>query len=84
MLYATGQGVAADHVEAYKWLILAAAGGSEDSAEALVYLQKAMTAQQLREARRRAYSWRSRPVPDLAQEPPFDANPVSISAFIQP
>ena len=85
MLYAAGRGVSVDHVEAFKWLILAAAGGSKDSAEALLYMRKMMTPQQLREARLRAYGWRSRPVPDLAQEPPSDVDSVALSSvFIQP
>ena len=86
MLYATGpgQGVSFDRVEAYRWLILAAAGGREDSAEALRRLGNVMTQQQLREARLRAYGWRSRPVPDLAQEPLFARTSVALSDVIEP
>jgi TPR repeat protein len=81
MLYATGpgQGVSVDRVEAYRWLILAAASGSEDSAGALRRLQNVMTPQQLREAHLRAYGWRSRPVPDLAQESLLARTSVALS-----
>jgi hypothetical protein len=81
MLYATGpgQGVSVDRVEAYRWLILAAASGSEGSGEALRHLRNVMTRRQLREARLLAYGWRSRPVPDLAQESLFARTSVALS-----
>jgi len=66
-------------------MILAAASGSEDSADALRRLQNVMTPQQLREARLRAYGWRSRPVPDLTQEPLFARTSVALSdVLIEP
>jgi len=87
MLYANGpgQGVSIDRVEAYRWLILAAAGGREDGAGALRRLQSVMTPQQLREARLRAYGWRSPPIPALAQEPLLARTSVAlVSAAIEP
>jgi TPR repeat protein len=83
MLYATGRGVSVDYVEAYKWFLLARANGNKDRAEALVYLRNGMTAQQLREGRLRAYGWQSRPVPDLAEEPPSERRSVAV-AVIKP
>jgi hypothetical protein len=42
-------------------------------------LQNVMTPQQLREAHLRAYGWRSRPVPDLAQESLLARTSVALS-----
>lgn len=57
-MYAKGQGVPRDKVEAWKWYQLAAAGGARDAAQAAATLGRQMTAAQLTRARERVLNWR--------------------------
>jgi TPR repeat protein len=51
MLYADGEGVPADLVEAYHWIALAAAGGHADAATFKPVLEKKLTPDQRAKAR---------------------------------
>ena len=57
-MYAKGQGVPRDKVEAWKWYQLAAAGGAPDAAQAAAALGRQMTQPQLTRARERVLNWR--------------------------
>ena len=50
LMLAQGEGVAANDVQAYKWLTLATAGGNEDSKKARELLQGRMTQTEIAEA----------------------------------
>ena len=56
-LYATGETVAQDYVQAYKWANLASGDGDENAAKLRDTVAKLMTAEQIAEAQRqvRAY-----------------------------
>lgn len=58
-IYARGEGVSRDYIEAYKWLNLAAAQGNETAAEAREILQQIMTRSQIAQAQARTREWRS-------------------------
>ena len=45
--YITGEGVPVDHVQAYAWLIAAAAGGDRDAEDVRASLAEAMTPEQI-------------------------------------
>ncbi len=53
-LYATGQGVELDHVEAHKWANVAAANGEDAALERRDVLAQLMTPEQIAEAQKRA------------------------------
>jgi len=57
LLYASGQGVAQDPVEAHKWFVLAAAGKDEAARVNLARSQAVCTAAQSAEGARRAQVW---------------------------
>jgi len=58
-MYADGQGVARDFVEAYKWISLAIAGGMIEFEEILSLLQEHMSEAQVAESVRGAELWLS-------------------------
>ncbi len=53
-MYAGGKGVAEDYVEAYKWVILAAAQGNQHVVKFRDVLNRKMSSQQIAEAQRLA------------------------------
>lgn len=57
LLYATGQGVEQDLVEAHKWFNLAAAGGLRSAAIDREDLARDMSAAEIAEAQRQARQW---------------------------
>jgi TPR repeat protein len=59
LAYGQGQGVAADGVEAHKWLLLASHRGDALAKANLTFSQSQMTPAQMLEAARRAKSWRA-------------------------
>ncbi len=64
-LYAIGRGTIQDHVEAHKWLNLAAAGGQAEAAATRDRLARSMTPRQVARAQRLARNWQ----PQAAQAP---------------
>ena len=62
-MFAIGQGVPQDHVQAHKWFNLAGTGGVEDGRKGRDILAKQMTPAQIAEAQRLARAWQ----PKLAQ-----------------
>ncbi len=56
-MYAKGQGVAQNYIQAYMWGTLAAAQGFEEAAKGLEMLEKEMSPAQLAEAQRLAREW---------------------------
>ena len=63
VMFAIGQGVPQDHVQAHKWFNLAGTGGVEDGRKGRDILAKQMTPAQIAEAQRLARAWQ----PKLAQ-----------------
>ena len=66
LLYAAGHGVPQENVEAMAWLDLAVlalppGGARSDAARAMQDVADKMTAEQLRQARARARSWKVKP-----------------------
>ena len=57
LLYANGEGVPKNSVEAYKWLNLAAANGYEDAIKRRSILERQMTRDQIAEAQRLSAGW---------------------------
>lgn len=57
LMYAEGMGVQQDLAQAYKWISLAAAAGFGESDKARDKLEKRMTADQIREAKRLVQQW---------------------------
>ncbi len=57
LMYAKGQGVAQNYIQAYMWETLAAAQGNEIASKGLEVLEKSMTLDQLAEAQRLARKW---------------------------
>ena len=49
MRYLKGEGIPKDYVEAYKWLLLAAAQGDENSTKAIPLLETLMSREQVAE-----------------------------------
>lgn len=66
-MYANGQGVLQDYVEAHKWFNLAAAQGSSGAREARDRIEKRMTPQQLAQAQQLAREWQPKPAETPAQ-----------------
>ncbi|MFO1351579.1 MAG: tetratricopeptide repeat protein [Gammaproteobacteria bacterium] len=58
-LYAAGNGVVQDYVQAHKWYNLAASQGHKQAARARDTVAKEMTAQQIADAQRLAREWQS-------------------------
>ena len=58
LMYALGQGVPKDYVEAHKWLSLAAAQGYKDVAKFRDLIASTMTHAQIAEAQRLAREWK--------------------------
>ena len=62
MLYANGQGVKQDYVEAYKWFDLAASHGESDSRSKAAgnrnIIATKLTAQQIKQAQQLAAEWK--------------------------
>jgi TPR repeat protein len=55
--YRKGEGVDRDYVEAYKWYLLADAQGHADAPSQMQALEQFMTANQITDARRRAWAF---------------------------
>ncbi len=59
LMYATGEGVAADPIEAHKWFALAKAAGDKVSAQNLQRSREQLSPAALAEAERRVLAWRA-------------------------
>lgn len=57
MIYATGEGVLQDYIQAYLWFNLASAHGEPDGARERDRLATVMTPDQIAEAQRRGREW---------------------------
>ena len=57
-MYANGQGVIQDDIQAHMWFNLAAAGGNEKARKNRAIVAKRMTRTQIAEAKRLARQWR--------------------------
>ncbi len=57
LMYAKGQGLAQNYIQAYMWETLAAAQGNENASKGLEILEKKMSPAQLAEAQRLAREW---------------------------
>ncbi len=77
-LYAMGDGVPQDYVEAHKWFNLAAAGGKAVAARARDRLARHMTPAQIGEAQRLARAWRPS-TPVASAEPPAGLDPEGVA-----
>jgi TPR repeat protein len=60
VMYANGQGVAQDYVQAHKWLNLGAASGNADALKNRDLVASKMTPAQIAEAQRLASAWRKK------------------------
>ena len=60
LMYANGQGVAKDEVEAYKWWLLAGAQGDEFAKKKIPLIERDLTAAQRAEGKRLAREWKSK------------------------
>ena len=58
LMYATGQGVAKDEGEAYKWYLLSGAQGTEFAKKAIPLIERDLTAAQRAEGQRLAREWK--------------------------
>ena len=56
-MYRKGRGVVKDEVEAYKWLLLAGAQGSEDAKKDYAIVERTLTAAERAEGQRLAREW---------------------------
>ena len=54
LMYAKGEGVPQDYVEAYAWVLLAKAKGNEHASEKISILEKRLTAEQMEKGQARA------------------------------
>jgi uncharacterized protein len=52
--YYSGEGVAKDYVEAYKWALLAARQGDEDAKKSMTVLEGKLTSEQIADGQKRA------------------------------
>ena len=57
-MYANGQGVPQNHVQAHKWFNMAGAGGVEDGRKNRDIVATKMTPAQIAEAQRLALEWK--------------------------
>ena len=57
-MYAKGEGVPENDVQAYKWWNLAAAQGNESAKENKAIVEKKMTREQIAEAQRLSTGWK--------------------------
>ena len=60
LLYAKGQGVAQDYVQAHKWFNLSATSGDADAVKNRDLVASKMTPAQIAEAQRLASAWRKK------------------------
>ncbi len=60
LMYAKGQGVAQNYIQAYMWETLAAAQGNEKAVKGLERLEKSMTLDVVAEAQRLAREWKAK------------------------
>jgi TPR repeat protein len=58
--YVSGEGVAEDLVEAYKWLLLAVRQGDEHAKEGVTLLEHALRPEQIAEGQKRARDFKPR------------------------
>ncbi len=58
-MYAKGQEVAQNYIQAYMWITLAVAQGNEKAVKGLELLEKSMTLDELAEAQRLAREWKA-------------------------
>ncbi len=74
-LYAVGEGVPQDYVQAHKWFNLAASGGKQAAAKARDEIARRMTSAQIAEAQHLAQSWhpQATALPAPAPRPPAPA-----------
>lgn len=79
-LYAAGNGVIQDYVEAHKWFNLAASGGHRQAAQARDDIADRMTATQIAEAQRRASGWRVAVVNPVQVTEPGDLEGEQVTA----
>jgi uncharacterized protein len=61
--YDSGEGVAKDEIEAYKWWLLAAAQGNDDAKYNMTIVENKMTREQIAEGQRLARDFKPRKVP---------------------
>jgi S1-C subfamily serine protease len=71
-IYATGEGVPKDYVEAYKWRLLAAAQGNEIAKKAVESLENSMTREQIAEGQKLARNFKPREAPLVKNDPRKD------------
>jgi hypothetical protein len=61
IMHYNGEGVAHDHVEACKWLILAGTNGNEVAGKYRAILERKMTPEEIAEAQQRTSAWMKSP-----------------------
>ena len=61
--YDSGEGVAKDEIEAYKWWLLAAGHGNDDAKYNMTIVENKMTREQIAEGQRLARDFKPRKVP---------------------
>ena len=66
-LYARGQGVPVDEIEAYKWCLLAAAQGDDEAKKGAKSLERSLTPEQRAEGERRAREFKPAKAPAAAR-----------------
>ena len=66
--YATGQGVAKDYLEAYKWLLLAGGQGDNYAKECLSELERNMAREQVAEGQKLARNFKPKQVPPAGSD----------------
>ena len=69
LMYAKGQGVSKDYVQAYMWSSLSAARGHQEGVKNRDSIAKGMTPAQLADAQRRASAWKPVAAPMQASAP---------------
>lgn len=78
ILYANGNGVPEDKVQADMWFTLASNGGNEVAPQHLANLEKRMTPEQIAEAKKRASEWKpARPAATATPPPTGVGQPVA-------
>lgn len=69
LMYAKGQGVAKDYVQAYMWSTLSSARGHQEGAANRDSIAKGMTPQEIADGQKRAVAWQPVSAPAQAQGP---------------
>jgi TPR repeat protein len=69
LMYAKGQGVPRDYVQAYVWSSLSAASGHQEGVKNRDTLARGMTPTQIADAKKRASAWKPVQPPATAQSP---------------